>query len=102
MVEILALEVDPRSPALSGETPRRRERVGSAGVGALQFRELLAECGVSEGVGESGVQLVQCSGEGLGDETTAIGAEVSGGKVQCSHQRAPTTCRAEGLDVRPQ
>ena len=79
VVEVLALEVDARSPTLGGEAAGERERAGPAGVRALEFGELQAERRVHQRRVEGGLQLVEGGGERLWHEPSAVRTEVPSG-----------------------
>ena len=77
MIEVLALEVDPSTPAvLLAEAHRLGERTRPPGVGVMEAIEFSVEVRVRHGFGESGLESIECRGESLRHEATAVGAEV--------------------------
>ena len=97
VVEILALEVDGRIPAVPGEILSDCHRRRPAGVVALQPCQLRQECGICLGGTEFGVQLGQCSTQSLRHECSAKTTEVALGVGKSGHGRNPTGYRSRHI-----
>ena len=77
VIEVLALEQDPRAAAVLGESASVCDRARASDVGALKSVELVDVLGIDDRGAEGRVELVERRGESLGHETTAVGAEVA-------------------------
>ena len=78
VVEVLALEQDPRATGVLAEPARLGERAGATGVRREQPGQLGLERTVRPGLLVGGGQLVQRGHQRLGDEPSSVGAEVPG------------------------
>ena len=93
VVEVLALEDDPRSPGVLGE-PRHLGDARPAGVGAVQPLQLTDELGVHHGLEADLVELLQSRDQRLGDEAAAELSEPSGGHARTVRvERVPGVAR---------
>src|SRR5690606_10410092 len=75
VVEVLALEEDPRAPCVLGEARHLGQRGRAPGVVPVQPRELLDELRVRHRLDPGGVQLIQGGDQCLRDEPTTELAE---------------------------
>ena len=85
MVEVLALEDDPRPTGMLGEARHLGDDARAPGVGAVESIELGEEVGVDHGLLAGFVEFLEGGDEGLGDIAAAEGTETTRYAVRGHH-----------------
>ena len=98
VVEVFALEQDPRAAGVLGQARRVGQRRRAAGVVALQAVQLAEELVVVAGLLVGGGQLVQGGDQRLRDEPAPVAAEVPAGVGLVAGRGGDAVA---GLDRRP-